>query len=174
MWDFFETVRHRHSVRSYQADMPVESEKLHAILETACAAPSAGDLQAYHVFAVTDADKRHALQAAADDQGFIGEAPVCLVFCADPERSGARFGDRGRELYALQDATIAAAYAQLAAVTAQVASTWVGYFDEAEIARLLDLDNGLRPVALICIGYPAELPEASARRPLDEVVTHLD
>ena len=46
MWDFFETVRHRHSVRRYQPRMPVEDEKLHAILETACAAPSAGDLQA--------------------------------------------------------------------------------------------------------------------------------
>ena len=45
MWDFFETVRHRHSVRKYQPDMPVETEKLHAILEMACAAPSAGDLQ---------------------------------------------------------------------------------------------------------------------------------
>ena len=38
MWDFFETVRHRHSVRKYQPDMPVETEKLHAILEMACAA----------------------------------------------------------------------------------------------------------------------------------------
>jgi nitroreductase len=32
MWDFFETVRHRHSIRKYQPDMPVEPEKLHAIL----------------------------------------------------------------------------------------------------------------------------------------------
>ena len=29
MWDFFETVRNRHSIRKYQADMPVEIEKLH-------------------------------------------------------------------------------------------------------------------------------------------------
>lgn len=44
MWDFFETVRHRHSIRKYQSDMAVEPEKLYAILEMACAAPSAGDL----------------------------------------------------------------------------------------------------------------------------------
>jgi nitroreductase len=42
MWDFFETVRHRHSIRKYQPDMPVEPEKLHAILEMACAAPIGG------------------------------------------------------------------------------------------------------------------------------------
>ena len=28
MWDFFETVRHRHSVRSYQSDLSVEKENL--------------------------------------------------------------------------------------------------------------------------------------------------
>jgi len=53
MWDFFETVRHRHSVRRYQSDMPVEDEKLHAVLETACAAPSSGDLQAYKIMPYT-------------------------------------------------------------------------------------------------------------------------
>ncbi|HKJ23102.1 MAG TPA: nitroreductase family protein, partial [Gammaproteobacteria bacterium] len=40
MWDFFETVRHRHSIRKYQANTPIEAEKLHAVLEIACAAPS--------------------------------------------------------------------------------------------------------------------------------------
>ena len=61
MWDFFETVRHRHSIRKYQPDMPVETAKLHAILEMACAAPSAGDLQAYRIIVVRDADERRAL-----------------------------------------------------------------------------------------------------------------
>jgi len=42
MWDFFDTVRHRHSVRTFRDDLPVEAEKLHAILEMASAAPSAG------------------------------------------------------------------------------------------------------------------------------------
>ena len=61
MWDFFQTVRHRHSVRRYQGDIPVESEKLHAILETALAAPSAGDLQAYRIVAVKQPQRRAAL-----------------------------------------------------------------------------------------------------------------
>ena len=116
MWDFFATVRHRHSVRKYQADMPVEREKLHAILEMACAAPSAGDLQAYHIEVVTAQSERDALRAAAGDQAFISEAPVCLVFCTDAARSAQRYGARGETLYAVQDATIAAAYAQLAIV----------------------------------------------------------
>lgn len=170
MWDFFETVRRRHSVRKYQADMPVAAEKLHAILEMACAAPSAGDLQAYRIIVVRDLAQRQALVHVAREQEFIAEAPVCLVFCADPARSASTFGERGAKLYALQDTTIAAAYAQLAIVAAGMGSTWVGYFDEERVRTALKLEAGLVPLALLSLGYPAELPEPSSRRRLDEVV----
>ena len=170
MWDFFETVRHRHSVRKYQPDMPIELEKLHAILEMACAAPSAGDLQAYRVLVVRDPIERQALVHAAHEQSFVAEAPVCLVFCADPARSATAFGERGAKLYALQDATIAATYAQLAIVAAGMSSAWVGYFEDDLVRQALGLEPGLIPIALLSLGYPAELPEASSRRRLSEVV----
>ncbi len=174
MWSFFETVRRRHSVRRYQPDMGVEPEKLHAILETACAAPSAGDLQAYRIVVASGQGTRAALARAAGDQAFISQAPVCLVFCADPGRSAVEYGERGASLFALQDTTIAAAYAQLAAVAAGMGSAWVGQFDEVAVRRALDLAPGLEPVALVCLGYPAELPEPSPRRRLGEVVEHRD
>lgn len=170
MWDFFETVRHRHSVRKYQPDMPVETEKLHAILEMACAAPSAGDLQAYRIIVVSDPAEREALAQASRGQSYIAEAPVCLVFCADPTRSATAFGERGAKLYALQDATIAAAYAQLAIVAAGMGSIWIGDFEEERVREILQLEAGLTPLALLSLGYPAELPEPSPRRWLDEVV----
>lgn len=170
MWDFFQTVRHRHSVRKYQPDMPVENEKLHAILETACSAPSAGDLQSYRIFVERSPERLQALQQAAHNQAFIAEAPVCLVFCSEPARSAERFGERGRTLYAIQDATIAASYAQLAIVAAGLGSTWVGDFDEQAVRELLDLPATLLPVTLMSLGYAAEWPEPTPRRPLDEVV----
>ena len=170
MWDFFTTVRHRHSIRKYQPDMPIEPTKLHAILEMACAAPSAGDLQSYRIIVVRDLADRQALVHAAHQQTFIAEAPVCLVFCADPARSETAFGERGAKLYAMQDATIAAAYAQLAIVAAGMGSTWVGYFEEDRVCAALQLEPGLEPLALLSLGYPAELPGASSRRRLDEVV----
>ena len=171
MWDFFETVRHRHSIRKYQPDMPVESEKLHAILEIACAAPSAGDTQSYQIIVVKDGARRVTLERAAHNQVFIGEAPICLVFCADPSRSARKFGERGAKLYALQDATIAAAYAQLAVVAAGMGSTWVGQFDESQVRSALDLDPGLVPIALLSLGYPAELPTPSPRRRIEDVIS---
>lgn len=171
MWDFFETVRHRHSVRRYQPRMPVEEEKLHAILETACAAPSAGDLQAYRIHVVRSEAAREALRAACpEDHGFVLDAPLGLVFSADRPRSAQRFGARGEALFAVQDATIAAAFAQLAAVAAGLASAWVGRFDPDAVRALLRLPDGQEPVVVICLGYPAELPALTPRRRLDEIV----
>lgn len=170
MWDFFETVRHRHSVRKYQATSAIEPEKLHAILEMACAAPSAGDLQAYQITVIHDQATRDALREAANGQDFISAAPVCLVFSADPRRSAERFGERGASLYAIQDATIAATYAQLAIVAAGMGSTWVGYFDDNAVKKVLDSNDNLQPIAILSVGYPAELPEPTPRRCLDEVV----
>lgn len=174
MWDFFETVRHRHSVRCYQSDMPVEKEKLHAIIEAACSAPSAGDLQAYKIIVVSNQKKRQALASAAEGQEFIAAAPVSLVFCADPQRSASQYGERGQNLYAIQDATIAAAYAQLAVVATGIGSTWVGYFDEEKIRDILQLDGFLSPIAILSLGYSAELPEPTKRRRLDEIVSHIE
>lgn len=170
MWDFFETIRHRHSVRRYRSEQPVSREQLHAILEVACAAPSAGDLQSYRIAIATAPEQRLALQAAAGQQAFLAEAPACLVFCADAERAASRYGERGAMLYALQDATIAASYAQLAAVAAGLASAWVGDFDEAAVRAALNIPSELRPIALIAIGTAAEVPEETPRRPLDAML----
>lgn len=170
MWDFFSTVRNRHSIRKYQTDMPVEEEKLHAILEMACAAPSAGDLQSYRIIVTEDQNKRDKLCDSANQQTFIKEAPVCLIFCADKGLAEKEFGERGRDLYSIQDTTIAAAYAQLAVVAAGLGSTWVGFFDEDKVRTALDLDPALTPVALLSLGYPAEIPEQSPRQPMDKII----
>ena len=110
--DVIEAMKTRRSVRRYQ-DKPVPDEDLREILEAANSAPSAGNLQGYEIFVVRDEDTRRLLTEAAYGQRPILDAPLCLVFFANGERSAGRYGDRGRELYCIQDASVAAAYAQL-------------------------------------------------------------
>jgi len=131
-------------------------------------APSAGNLQAYQVQVVRDQAKRKALAKAAYDQGFIAEAPVCLVFCADPDRSASRYDKRGTELYSVQDATIAGTFAMLAAVDLGLATVWVGEFDEEKVQQILGIES-IRPVAMFSLGYAAEVPPASPRRAIEEI-----
>ncbi len=166
--DLFETVKARHSVRAFLGD-PLPPGSLDRLLDAVNFAPSAGDLQAYEVYLVQDGGVKEALVHAAYEQAFIEQAPAVLVFCANPLRAK-RYGERGASLYAVQDATIAAAYAQLAATALGLATVWVGAFDEAKAAQALRLPAGLRPLAILPVGKPAESPAATPRRSRDELV----
>jgi nitroreductase len=167
--DFFQTIARRHSIRAFKP-VEVERDKIDQILEATNRAPSAGDLQAYQVYLVASADRRRAVAHAALGQTFIAQAPLALVFCAAPDRSATKYDQRGRQLYAIQDATIACAYAQLAATALGLASTWVGAFDTAALRTAIAAPEGEVPVAILPIGYAAETPAPAPRRSLDDLV----
>lgn len=138
------------------------------VFEAANMAPSAGNLQAYQVRVVRDEAKRRELAKAAHDQGYIAQAPVCLVFFADPGRSSEKYGKRGAELYSIQDATIAGSFAMLAAADLGLATVWVGDFDEKKVQQILQTTD-LRPVVMFSLGYAAEQPSPSPRRAIEEI-----
>lgn len=164
---FFEVVEQRHSIRNYSS-RPVEREKLDRILQAANLAPSAANLQAYEIYLVTKVTQRAALAKAACGQGFVLVAPVSLVFCANPARNE-RFGDNS-ELYGIEDATIACAYAQLAAAALGLGTCWVGAFDPDAVRRVIGVSRDLQPIAILPIGYPEGEPELKERRPLADLV----
>ena len=167
---FADVIATRRSVRAYER-RNVETAKLRAILEAASAAPSAGNLQSWRVAVVEAAPARRRLAAAAHGQDFLANAPVLLIFCADARRSEAGYGQRGARLFAVQDATVAAAYAQLAAASLGLGSCWVGAFDGGQVSAALEQpEAGLRPVAILAIGYAAEHLERPRRRPIEELI----
>lgn len=170
--DFFEVVDTRRSIRAFTGQ-PIEPDKLQRILETANRAPSAGNLQAYEMHVVTHRACRRALARAALDQDFIAQAPAAIVLCALPDRSAAKHGERGASLYCMQDATIACAYAQLAATALGLASVWVGAFDTEAVRKAIDVAADALPIAILPIGYAAEHPDAASRRPLDDLVHYI-
>jgi nitroreductase len=97
---------------------------------------------------------------------------VVIAVCADPDRSAARYGKRGTNLYCLQDTAAATEHILLAATALGLGGCWVGAFDEAAAARALALPEHLRPVALVSIGYAAvPASRTTDRRSLDEVAT---
>ena len=169
--DLFEVLARRRPVRRFET-RPVEPEHLQAILDAAAAAPSAGGLQAYEIVVLTDLDagQRLALDEAACGQELLESVPAVMIFCADGERSRERHGERGASLFALQDATVAAAYAELAATALGLGSCWIETCDEDVLRSLLRLPARLRPVAVIAVGCPAEQPDREPRRPADDLV----
>ena len=168
MVDLFEVIARRRSVRAF-TPQAVEQEKLGQVLAAANAAPSAGNLQGYEIFLLTRQKQRAGLARAALDQFFIAQAPVALVFCANPARSAKKYRERGANLYAIQDATIACTFAMLAATALGLGTVWVGAFDDSAVQRVLGCRDWL-PVAILPIGYAAEEPEPTPRRSIKDLV----
>lgn len=169
MTDILDTIKKRRSIRRFRPD-PVPAEVLRQLVEAACWAPSAGNLQPWRFYVVTDPAAKQALAAAAA-QEFVAMAPAVIVVCAVPERSASRYRDRGRLLYCLQDTAAAAQNLLLAATAMDLGACWVGAFREDEVARGLGLPPGERPVVLVPVGYPAASPQPPRRRSLEEVVS---
>jgi len=165
---FFELISTRHSVRTFKESV-LSDEIIKKILMAANKAPSAGNLQSYKIFIVTKTDDKKKLAIAAHEQDFIEKASTILVFCADPITVSAEYGTRGKELFCIQDATIACSYSQLAAQSLGLSSVWVGSFDEKKVTRSLSIPDDLKPVAMLIIGFADEEPEITGRKPLNEI-----
>jgi nitroreductase len=171
--EFGEVLKRRRSIRKFEG-REVPDERISEILELAKLSPSAGNLQARKVIVVKNKEIKEKLARAALDQDFIAEASVVFVIIACPEESAGRYGERGKNLYALQDATIFASYLQLVATNLGLASYWVGAFREEEVKNILELEETLVPIAIIPVGYAAEEPRKTPRKDLDEFVKYLE
>ena len=171
--EFFEAVGARRSTRAYLA-RAVPPEMLQRILEAANLAPSAGNLQSYEIFAVTNKRKREDLARAAREQIFIAGAPVALVFAKHPALCAERYGQRAESLYSIQDATIACAFAQLAAAAQGLGSCWIGAFDAQAVRKIVGAPRGVTPVAILPIGYPSGRPGVQERRGIEDLVRRVE
>jgi nitroreductase len=167
--DVIEAIQKRRSIRQY-LDKEIPEETLKAILECARIAPSAGNRQPWVFVAVKTKATKDLLMAAAGNQPALGQAPVVVVVCADPEVAGARYEDRGRTLYCFQDTSAAIENMMLAAVSLGLGTCWVGAFKETEVRKALDLPSNLRPVAMFPLGYPNQERGPRDLRPYEEVV----
>lgn len=168
--DFMELVKTRRSIRAFE-DRPVPARVIETLLTAARWAPSAGNLQPWHFYAVTDPALRRELSQRAYPEAWFGRAPAIIVVCAVAGESAARYGKRGSGLYCLQDTAAAVQNILLAAHSLGLGTCWVGAFDEAACADVLGMPEGRRPVAMIPLGYPAQQPTPRPRKAAADVVT---
>jgi len=167
--DVFEAIKGRRSIRAYR-DIDVSQGIVEKLIEAARWAPSAGNIQPWEFIIVRNSETKRRLAEAALGQSFIEEAPVVIVVCADGERSARGYGTRGRTLYCIQDTAAAIQNIHLAAYALGLGTCWVGAFREDEARKILNIPEGVRPVAIIPVGYPAESPSPRSRRPLKEII----
>ena len=148
-----EAIERRRSVRSYSAE-EVPADVIQTLVGASYLAPSAGDIHPYRVVVVRDESKRRALARASQEQEFVAEAPVSLVFFIDHDSARRGYGERGVQLYSLLDVGAAVENLMIAAVDIGLGTCWVGTFDEQAENELLEAPPEWRAVSIISLGRP--------------------
>jgi len=164
-------IQNRYSVRNF-SDITPPKKIIDEIINYANLAPSAGNLQARDFVIIDDNTIKEELSNAAFHQQFIAEAPIIIVVCANLQRISS-YGNRGRELYCIQDASAAVEYILLLAVDIGLDACWVGAFDEKKVSIILHLPSYIRPIAIIPIGYSKKQKISTSRMNI-HILTHLN
>lgn len=165
--DLFKVMASRRSTRKFDNKRMVEEWKIDKILAAADTAPTAGNFQGFEIFYVKDKKIKEKLVDAANNQPHVN-TPVVMVFCKNPSRVKLNFPPEILAKFAIQDATLAAAYSQLAAHALGLSSIWIGMFDEQKVMDAIGTD--LKPSSLLCIGYPAQKRGPRSRRKLKDLI----
>jgi len=167
--DVLEAIKGRRSIRAFK-NQGVPAEIVEELIDAARWAPSAGNIQPWEFIIVRKPRIKRRLVETALGQMFIEEAPVVIVVCADEERSSQGYGVRGKTLYCIQDTAAAMQNIHLTAYSLGLGTCWVGAFREEETRKILKIPRGMRPVAIIPVGYPAEAPTARMRKSTSQIV----
>lgn len=164
--DVFRIFATRRSTRKF-AKIKVEDWKIDKILAAADTAPTAGNFQGLKIFYIKNGKTKEALVEAANKQSYVN-APVVLVFCMDPARVKLKFPKDILEKFSIQDATLAASHALIAAAGLGLSSIWIGMIDEEKVKSILG--TKLRPSSILCIGYTDKKKPPKSRRKLKELI----
>ncbi|MCK5051196.1 MAG: nitroreductase family protein [Candidatus Cloacimonetes bacterium] len=153
--EFDEVLISRKSVRSFR-DKEIPEDILNNMMEAARLSPSFQNRQCWRFIVVRDKDliKDLALRSGMISKVnfFIKDAPIVIVACADPAKSGT-MNDQN---YYLVDTTIAFQQMMLSAWNHGIGSCWLAAFNEQKVREILEIPQNIRIVALSPFGYPKE------------------
>ena len=164
--NIYNVMLNRRSQRKFEIK-DVEDWKLDIIFAAADTAPTAGGFQGFDIFHIKNENMKIKLVVAANNQPYVN-APVVLVFCMNPARVKMKFPSGTLKKFSIQDATLAAAYAQLAAHSLGLSSIWIGMIDEIKVMETIGTD--LLPSSILCIGYPKKVLQPKPKRALSELI----
>ena len=137
--EFSEVIAKRRSVRHFNNKLDVSDEDIRALLEAAVSAPTRRQhpAVALHRRALARGARaaRRGAAPALGDRGTRSSSSSRV----DPRPCAARYGDRGEQLYAIQDTAAAVENILLAAVDRGLASCWIGAFDEDAVREALGI-----------------------------------
>jgi nitroreductase len=168
--ELLEAIKGRRSIRAY-TPQEVPEEVVEKLIDAASFAPSAGNIQPWKFVIARKPETKEKLAQAAN-QTFIEEAPVAIVVCANEKRAEMGYGFRGKTLYCIQDTAAAIQNILLTACSLGLGTCWIGAFDEDAARKAVNAPDGMRPVAIIPVGYADEAPEQRRQKPINQITQY--
>lgn len=157
----------RGSVRVFE-DRPIPSEVMEEVLDAGLHAATGGNLQPYAIIQIESEEKKKALMDTGQMQPLVGKAPTNLLFCIDWRRIG-RWAESSNAPFiatksyrhfwiAFQDTIIAAQNICTAADSVGLGSVYIGTVESCflELKSIFNLPEGVFPVVIVSMGYPAQ------------------
>ena len=169
--DFEEVIKNRYSCKKY-SDKKVEKEKLDKILEAGRLAPTAKNLQEYHIYVIQSEKNLKKIDEVTPCR--YGASTVLLVTY---DKTNVFTYPGGSRNSGIEDASIVATHMMLAAKNQGVESCWINFLDPDITHKKFRLPAKEEVLMMLDIGYPAEdceiNPLHNKRKDLSETVTFI-
>ena len=161
-----EAIRRRYSCRAYK-DRPIEQEKLDQVFEAARLAPSAKNLQDWRFVVVKDKEKKRQVAESTNQPEVFGKAGVMIAACSNSDyvmKCGQAVGPI--------DVAIALEHICLQATQLQLATCWIGSFEQEKVRKILEIPQDVAIIELMALGYPADEAKKTKREPIEKIVCY--
>jgi nitroreductase len=160
--DVFKAIKARRSIRQF-TDEPIGKDALEQLLDAARWAPTASNQQRWRFVVVTSPPVKELIRKFAP--GIFVMPSAFIVICVEKAPDANRWAE---ETY-LADCAVAAQNIMLAAHEMGIGSCPALSYAKVAISEILNLPEGIEPLLIITLGYPAEDPEPPPRLELNEI-----
>ena len=195
----YRAIAERRDMRHFLSD-PVDPIMLKRLLAAAHQAPSVGLMQPWRFIRITDPQLRSTIASMVEEErrrtadalaersdefmrlkvDGIRECGELLVVALSDQREQHIFGRRTLPEMDLASVACAIQNLWLAARAEGLGMGWVSLFDPIQLAQLLNMPAGSKPIAILCLGhveafYPAPMLKMEGwaeERPLQELLFH--
>jgi len=158
--DLQQTIRGRRSIRKFRKE-EVPRELLTQLVEAAIWAPSASNAQTWRFVIATEPKRIRSIKTVSP--GLLGDPAAVIAVCQDLTKARERGGTLGETFLAPVDAAMATENLLLAAYAEGLGTCVIASFHRGAVGRVLGLPEGIEPMLLVSVGWPAEAPPAPSR-----------
>ena len=157
--ELLDGIKTRRSIRKYTGQVS-DDQQIKTLLDAGFCAPSARNVRPWHFIIVKDQAKLQEVSNIHPYAKMLPSAGCGIVVCGD-------LCSQEQEGYIAQDCSAAIENMLLAAHGMGLGAVWLGVYPEYERSRALsgifNIPNNVAPMGLVCVGYPAETPDAPDR-----------